>query len=33
MQLEVVLPLVAYLLVVFGISMYAMRRRTYRKFP
>jgi sodium/pantothenate symporter len=28
MQLEVILPLVAYLLVVFGLSIYAMRKRT-----
>jgi len=27
MQLEVILPLVAYLLVVFGLSVYAMRQR------
>jgi sodium/pantothenate symporter len=27
MQLEVILPLVAYLLVVFGLSIYAMRKR------
>ena len=27
MQLEVILPLVAYLLVVFGLSVYAMRKR------
>ncbi|MCO1610796.1 MULTISPECIES: hypothetical protein, partial [Enterobacteriaceae] len=27
MQLEVILPLVAYLVVVFGISVYAMRKR------
>lgn len=26
MQLEVILPLVAYLLVVFGLSVYAMRK-------
>lgn len=28
MQLEVILPLVAYLIVVFGVSIYAMRKRT-----
>lgn len=28
MQLEVILPLVAYLVVVFGISVYAMRKRS-----
>jgi sodium/pantothenate symporter len=28
MQLEVILPLIAYLLVVFGLSIYAMRKRT-----
>ncbi|SUX58045.1 sodium/panthothenate symporter [Citrobacter amalonaticus] len=27
MQLEVILPLVAYLVVVFGLSVYAMRKR------
>ncbi|WP_227644418.1 hypothetical protein, partial [Klebsiella pneumoniae] len=27
MQLEVILPLVAYLVVVFGVSIYAMRKR------
>lgn len=26
MQLEVILPLIAYLLVVFGLSVYAMRK-------
>jgi sodium/pantothenate symporter len=28
MQLEVIMPLIAYLLVVFGLSIYAMRKRT-----
>ena len=32
MQLEVILPLVAYLLVVFGLSIYAMRKRTTGAF-
>ncbi|WP_058910777.1 sodium/pantothenate symporter [Entomohabitans teleogrylli] len=32
MQPEVLLPLIAYLLVVFGISLYAMRRRTQGNF-
>ncbi|RKQ40455.1 sodium/pantothenate symporter [Enterobacter sp. R1(2018)] len=32
MQLEVVLPLVAYLLVVFGLSVYAMRKRSTGNF-
>ncbi len=34
MQLEVILPLVAYLLVVFGgLSVYAMRKRAHRHLP
>ncbi|WP_283571080.1 hypothetical protein [Escherichia coli] len=33
MQLEVILPLVAYLVVVFGISVYAMRKRSTGTFP
>ncbi|STI79633.1 sodium/panthothenate symporter [Escherichia coli] len=33
MQLEVILPLVAYLVVVFGISVYAMRKRSTRHLP
>ena len=32
MQLEVILPLIAYLLVVFGISIYAMRKRVTGNF-
>lgn len=32
MQLEVILPLVAYLVVVFGISVYAMRKRSTGTF-
>ena len=32
MQLEVILPLVAYLLVVFGLSVYAMRKRVTGTF-
>lgn len=32
MQLEVILPLVAYLVVVFGVSIYAMRKRTAGTF-
>lgn len=32
MQLEVILPLVAYLLVVFGLSVYAMRKRSTGTF-
>lgn len=32
MQLEVILPLVAYLVVVFGISVYAMRKRNTGTF-
>lgn len=32
MQLEVILPLVAYLVVVFGLSVYAMRKRTTGTF-
>lgn len=32
MQLEVILPLVAYLLVVFGLSVYAMRKRATGTF-
>ena len=32
MQLEVILPLIAYLLVVFGLSVYAMRKRTTGTF-
>jgi uncharacterized membrane protein YhdT len=32
MQPEVILPLVAYLLVVFGLSVYAMRKRTPAPF-
>lgn len=32
MQLEVILPLVAYLIVVFGVSIYAMRKRTAGTF-
>lgn len=32
MQLEVILPLVAYLIVVFGVSIYAMRKRTMAPF-
>ncbi len=33
MQLEVILPLVAYLVVVFGISVYAMRKRSTDDLP
>ncbi|VEA80373.1 sodium/panthothenate symporter [Escherichia coli] len=33
MQLEVILPLVAYLVVVFGISVYAMRKTEHRHLP
>ncbi len=32
MQLEVILPLIAYLLVVFGLSVYAMRKRATGTF-
>ncbi len=32
MQLEVILPLIAYLLVVFGLSIYAMRKRATGNF-
>lgn len=32
MQLEVILPLVAYLLVVFALSIYAMRKRVTGSF-
>lgn len=32
MQLEVIIPLIAYLLIVFGISLYAMRRRESGNF-
>ncbi len=32
MQVEVILPLIAYLLVVFGLSVYAMRKRTTGTF-
>ena len=32
MQLEVILPLIAYLLVVFGVSVYAMRKRATGTF-
>ena len=32
MQLEVILPLIAYLLVVFALSIYAMRKRTTGSF-
>ena len=32
MQLEVIFPLVAYLLVVFGLSVYAMRKRSTGTF-
>ena len=32
MKLEVILPLVAYLVVVFGISVYAMRKRSTGTF-
>ena len=32
MQPEVILPLIAYLLVVFGLSVYAMRQRTTGTF-
>ena len=32
MQLEVILPLVAYLFLVFGLSVYAMRKRSTGTF-